>query len=446
MTPRRLLPYLVVFLVLVGTYVGLRWQQAQKEAREQRAKLVFDFKTDEISAIVLKRDKQEIQLTRRGAAWEIIQPAPAAKADPLTTGDLVQALAHLQMDRDLGAGDLRAFGLEKPTLVVSFTVQGKRHQLALGSRAPGGGGYYLRKDEGANILLVASGVRDSLDQQLETLRDKTLWSFDPGQVKAVRLRTGKTPVDLEKTEAGAWRWVGRPNFRVRGDRVEQLLRQLREDRVTGFPPAPKNLKTAGLAPRAQTEVTVTTSQGAQTLYVGARLDNGYYARVGDQGPVVQVSLDLPQQVSRTIPTLEDRRLWSGPIPEIHQVVWGAPGKSWTATKDSDFWQLSGPEKAELKQIAPRLEMALVNFQNLEYSRLLSQAGAPKPTAFTLEFFDAAGKSMFHLEVLGQGGAPGVVVRTRTGDRVVIAAVPQQELSRWEEEMSRLTAPPPQPKK
>jgi hypothetical protein len=446
MTPRRLLPYLVVFLVLVGTYVGLRWQQARQEAREQRAKQVFAFKTDEISAIVLKRDKQEIQLTRRGAAWEITQPVPAAKADPLTTGDLLQALAQLQMERDLGAGDLRAFGLEKPTLVVSFTVQGKQHQLALGSPAPGGRGYYLRKDEGPNILLVAPGVRDSLDQKLETLRDKTLWSFDPGQVKAVRLRTGKTQVNLEKTEAGAWRWVGRPNLRVRPDRVEQLLRQLREDRITGFPPAPKDLKTAGLAPRARTEVTVTTSQGAQTLYVGARLDKGYYARVGDQGPVVQVSLDLPQQVSRTIPILEDRRLWSGPILEIHQVVWGAPGKTWTATKDSDFWQLRGPEKAELKQIAPRLEMALVNFQNLECSRLLSQAGAPGPTAFTLEFFDGAGKSIFNLEVLGQAGVSGVAVRTRTGDRVVTAAVPQQNLSRWQEEMSRLTMPPPQPKK
>ena len=445
MTPRRLLPYLVVFLVLVGTYVGLRWQQARQEAREQRAKQIFAFKADEISTIVLKRDKQEIQLTRRGAAWEITQPVPAAKADPLTTGDLVQALAQLQMERDLAAGDLRAFGLEKPTLVVSFTVQGKQHQLALGSPAPGGRGYYLRKDEGPNILLVAPGVRDSLDQKLETLRDKTLWSFDPGQVKAVRLRTGKTQVNLEKTEAGAWRWVGRPNLRVRPDRVEQLLRQLREDRITGFPPAPKDLKTAGLAPRARTEVTVTTSQGAQTLYVGARLDKGYYARVGDQGPVVQVSLDLPQQVSRTIPILEDRRLWSGPILEIHQVVWGAPGKTWTATKDSDFWQLRGPEKAELKQIAPRLEMALVNFQNLEYSRLLSQAGAPGPTAFTLEFFDGAGKSIFHLEVLGQAGASGVAVRTRTGDRVVTAAVPQQNLSRWQEEMSRLTSPP-QPKK
>jgi hypothetical protein len=444
-TPRRLLPYLVVFLVLVGAYVGLRWQQAQQEAREQRAKQVFAFKADEISALTLKRDKQEIQLARQGAAWELTRPIKA-RADALTVGDLVQALAQLKMDRDLGAGDLKGFGLDRPTLVVSFTAKGKQHRLALGSQAPGGRGFYVRPDDGPNILLVAAGVRDSLDQQLESLRDKTLWAFDPGQVKSVQLRTAKTQVDLDQTGAGAWRWAGRPDFRVRPDRVAQLLQQLREARITGFPPAPQDLKTTGLAPRAQTEVSVTTPQGAQTLYLGAPMERGTYARVGHQGPVILVSSDLPQNITRTIPLLEDRRLWSGAIQEIHQVVWGAPGTTWTATQKKDSWQLTGPEKAELKQPAPRLEMALVHFQHLEYSSLLPTAGAPGPAAFTLEFFDAAGKSIFRLEDWGKAGASAATVRTKTGDAVVTAVVPQPKFADWQAEMTRLATPPPQPKK
>ena len=90
-------------------------------------------------------------------------------------------------------------------------------------------------------------------------------------------------------------------------------------------------------------------------------------------------------------------------------------------------------------------MALVNFQNLEYSSLLPQSGAPGNAAFTLEFFDGAGKSRFKLEELGQPGQAGVVVRTQAGDTVVAAVVPQQNFSRWQEEMARLTPPPPQPK-
>ena len=417
MSPRRLLPYLVVFLVLVGTYAGLRWHQAQKEAREERAKQVFGLKADEISALTLKRDQAEIQLTRQGAAWEITKPLKA-RADALAAGDLVKALAQLKLERDLGPGDLKGFGLDKPGLVISFTAKGQPQQLALGSPAPGGRGFYVRKDEGPNILLVAAGVRDALDQPLDALRDKTLWAFDPGQVKSLQLRTAKTQVSLAKTAAGTWRWEGRPDFRVRPDRVEQLLRRLSEARITGFPPAPKDFWAAGLAPRAQTEVSVATPQGVQTLFIGARVKEGYYARVGDQGPVVQVGLPVPEEIARTIPILEDRRLWSGALMEVHKVVWGTPGKTWTATKEMDFWKLTGPDKAEIKQSAPRVEMALANFQNLEYSSLLPQAGAPGNAAFTLEFFDGAGKSRFSLEELGQPGQAGVEVRTKTGDTVV----------------------------
>ncbi len=444
MSPRRLLPYLVVFLVLMGTYAGLRWHQAQKEAGEERAKQVFGLKADEISALTLKRDQAEIQLTRQGAAWEITKPLKA-RADALAVGDMVKALAQLKLERDLGPGDLKGFGLDKPGLVISFTAKGQPQQLALGSPAPGGRGFYVRKDEGPNILLIAAGVRDALDQPLDTLRDKTLWTFDPGQVKSVQLRTANTQVSLEKTAASTWRWEGQPDFRVRPDRVEQLLRRLSEARITGFPPAPQDFWAAGLAPRAQTEVSVATPQGVQTLFIGARVKEGYYARVGGQGPVVQVGPPVPDEIARTIPILEDRRLWSGALMEVRQVVWGPPGKTWTATKERDFWKLTGPDKAEVKQSAPRVEMALVNFQNLEYSSLLPQAGAPGSAAFTLEFFDGAGKPIFRLEELGQPGQAGIAVRTQAGDTVVTAVVPQQNFSRWQEEMARLTTPPPQPK-
>jgi hypothetical protein len=349
------------------------------------------------------------------------------------------------MERDLGPGDVKAFGLDKPGLLVAFTAKGQPHQLAVGSPAPGGRGFYARPDERPSILLIAAGVRDSLDQPLDSLRDKTLWAFDPDRVKSVKLRSEKAEANLEKRGA-TWTWTGRPNFRVRSDRVEQLLRQLREARITAFPPTPQDLKTAGLAPRAQTEVTMTTPQGVQTLFIGARVKEGYYARVGDQGPVVQVGLPVADEIARTIPILEDRRLWSGDIREVRRVVWGTPEKTWTAAKETDFWKLTGPDKAEVKQAAPRLEMALFDFQNLEYSSLLPQAAAPGKEAFFLELFDGSGKSLFRLDELGPQGQAGVGVRAKTGDTVLNAVVPQQNFSRWREEIARLTTPPPQPKK
>jgi hypothetical protein len=447
MNPRRLIYYAVVLLVLLGAYVGLRWHQAQKEAREQQAKQVFDFKEAEISALTLKRGKQEIQLTRQGAAWEITKPLKA-KADKLTVDNLVRALAGLKMERDLGPGDFKTFGLDQPQLVVSFTAKGKPYQLALGQAAPGSRGFYVRKDQAPNILLIASGAKNSLDQQLTSLRDKTLWIVNPGEVKALRIRTGKTKVHLEKSGANAWRWVGRPDFKVRADRVAQLLRELSEARITEFPPSPpKDLKAAGLAPQAKIEVTITNPKGTQTLLLGTQAGPGLYARLGAQAPVVQVNQTLAAQITRGMTTIEDHRLFSGAITEVEVAVWGTPGKFWTAIPDKsgNFWKITGPDKAELKQTPPQVEMALINFQNLEYSSLLPKAGAPGKDAFSFELFGRDGQQMVHLDEL-EKKADSVKVLIKSGKTTFGAVVPSQKYDQWRAELVRLTTPPPKPAK
>ena len=162
MNPRRLIPYVVVFLILVGTYVGLRWHQAQKEAGEQQAKQVFAYKDAEITAITLKRGKEEVQLTRQGAVWEMTKPLKA-KADPDTVGDLVKALAELKKERDLGPGEAKTFGLDEAGLSISFTAKGEQHRLVLGEPVPGGRGYYARKDEDPNVLVISTGAREALE-------------------------------------------------------------------------------------------------------------------------------------------------------------------------------------------------------------------------------------------------------------------------------------------
>lgn len=440
MNPRRLIAYAVVLLVLVGTYAGLRWRQAQEKTRADQAKQVFNFKEAEISAFSLKRGQEEIQLTRQGAAWEIAKPLKA-KADSATVDNLLKALAPLKMERDLGPGDPKTFGLDPPTLVVSFTAKGEQHQLAMGSPAPGGRSVYARKDEVPNVLTITSMARDSLNQQLLNLRDKTLWAFEPGQVKSIKIRTDKTQVNLEKNDAGAWRWTGKPNFRLRPDRVAQLLRQLQEARISSFPPAPKDLKTTGLAPKAKTEVTLTTPQGVETLFLGTGTGNELYARLGTQGQVVRVNKDLPEQIAKISSSLEDRRLWTGSVAEVGKVVWGAPAKPWAAVREGHAWKVTGPDQAEIKHSPTRLEMALINLGNLEYSSLLPQTAAPGKESFAVEFLGVADKPMFRLEVIGKKG-DGVEIRTKTGDATMTAVIPQKNLAQWQKEMDRLTTPPP----
>ena len=165
---------------------------------------------------------------------------------------------------------------------------------------------------------------------------------------------------------------------MRGDRVEKLLRDLHIARAKNFlEPPPKKLAALGLVPDRRTEITVVTPAGDQTLWLGAKKDDAVYARIGAGGPVVLVDAALADEVDKTLASLEDRRLWSGAIPAVHQVVWGPPGKTWTARKDQDAWKITGPDQAATQQPAARLEMALWNFQKLEGEKIPPPGSAPK---------------------------------------------------------------------
>jgi hypothetical protein len=440
MTPRRLLPYVLIFLVLGGVYGGLRWRQEKRVAQEEQAKKVFHLKEDDISDLTLDRGKEVIRLVKKDKIWYLSAPLET-KADQTTVDSMLTTLARLHKERDLGVEkDLKSFGLDKPALVVKFTAKEQAHQLAVGAKVPGDQNYYVLEDQNPHLLMISQGSKDSLDRQLLALRDKTLVPFISSEVKGVKIKTAENVVDLEKTGPQIWRWSGRPDFRVRSDRVEKLLREVHLARAKNFlAEAPKNMRPLGLVPRLQTEITVVTSSGDQTLFLGAKKDDTVYARTGSQGPIMLVDAALPVEINKTLAALEDRRLWSGDILAVGRVVWGSPGKTWTAKKEKETWQITGPDQAATQLPAARLEMALWNFQKLEAGRTLPKGAAStgKPV-FVADLFDQGGNSLFHLEAMGVKGTDLEVI-TRAGDKTVTALVPQAAFRQWQEEMHRLTA-------
>ena len=362
MTFRRLIPYVVIFLILAGAYAGLRWRQEQQVARDEQAKKVFHLKETDISDLSLVRGKDEVRLVKKDRDWHLTAPLNT-RADQTVVDSVLATLARLQKERELGEEkDLKPFGLDKPGLVVKFTAQGQPHQLAFGAKVPGDQNYYALRDQDPHLLTISMGNKDSLDRQLLALRDKTLLPFIIGEVKGLKVKGPKgkdskgkdtrTLVALEKTGPQTWRWVGRPDFRVRGDRVEKLLRDIHDARARNFiEPIPKKLADLGLAQDRQIEITVVTPAGDQVLWLGAKKGAEVYARIGAAGPVALVDAALADEVDKTLKSLEDRRLWSGAIPEVHQVVWGPPGKTWTARIDQGAWKITGPDQAATQQPA-----------------------------------------------------------------------------------------------
>lgn len=461
MTPRRLLPFLGIFIVLAGSYFFLEWHRAKVAREETEAKRIFAVKEADITAITLKRPTEEIQLVKEGKDWRLEQPLKD-RADALTLNSLLNTLSQLRLNRDLGPEkDLRPFGLDQPPLIVTFIVGDKSHLLKVGKKSPGGQGYYATRDEDPRVLLIDTAAKETLDRPLADLRNRALFDFTAEQVKALRVKTGSTQVVLEKKD-GAWTLVGREPFKIYPDRLERLLRFLSLTRIKEFVPEPlKDLKTYGLAPPAL-EITLVTDKGEQHLSLGARKQEECFARQGDQAPVVLVEsllLDLftsplesvaglqrnPlwEHVRGVFPHyLEDRRLWNGEIKDVAGLTWGAPEKTWSAAKSEDFFKLTGPDKQELRQPAVRLELALLKLRDLEVERLASADKSENKVKSFVELRDAAGKPLFRLEELGFSNGLVTLRYTVGGESPRRALVSQPAYEQWRKEMALLTVPPP----
>ena len=74
MTPRRLLPFLAVFLVLAAAYFFLEWHRGKVARDEEEAKKIFAVKGQDISAITIKRPAEEITWSRTGRTGSWIAP------------------------------------------------------------------------------------------------------------------------------------------------------------------------------------------------------------------------------------------------------------------------------------------------------------------------------------------------------------------------------------
>jgi hypothetical protein len=446
MIPRRLLPYLVLFLALLGLYAGLSWQQSRQEAEKLEAKKIFQVKQPDISGLVLKRGKEEVHLAKKDGEWLITKPLKM-RADKAMVEAILSTLAQMQKERDLvGAPDLKTFGLDKPPLVVEFTTPEKSGRLVIGGATPGNMGFYAYRDQDSRHLLVINpGNKASLDRPLADLRDKTIFAYTPAKAKSLHLKIGDAKaVHLEKEAEGSWRWVGREKLPLRGDRVEELLRFLQTAKVKEFvSDAPKKLASYGLGP-PRGEVAVVQDKEPERLLLGAKAQGGDYARKAPDGPVVVTDKDLLAHITKTLATLEDRRLWRGQAAAVHKVVWGPPGKTWVAVKEKDFWKITGPEKQDLKQPAVRLEVGLWKLQALELARpAAAKTPAAKPL-YALELLDGAGKPLFRLEELGRPGDQEVLVRLQAGDKADTGLVSAGAYQEWQKEMTRLASPPPGP--
>jgi hypothetical protein len=192
MKTRKIL-LLAAIAVLGGAY-ALELALAGSESIKT---LVLAEKPD--SVLLDKGDGTSLLLSKDGDAWVVGDKKYPADAG--VAAEIVKAVESVKiLDSVSRDGDGERYGLsEKGGLAVTAKKGGKElRRLSVGKASATSQQSYVRLDGGKDVLLVSGNLKRTFDKKLDELRNKEIFSFKPGDLKAVAV-SGKANYQLAKS-------------------------------------------------------------------------------------------------------------------------------------------------------------------------------------------------------------------------------------------------------
>jgi hypothetical protein len=331
---------LLISVVLLAVLGGIVWWSNRRQAEAGKsptdaAKKMISVAEDQVQQIKTKKVTGEvIDLQRKDGKWEMVQPKPLP-ADQDAVSSMLSNLTSLNADKVIEekAADLKAYGLDDPTLDIQVTRKdGKSDHLLVGDDTPTGSGAYAKLANDPRVFSIASFVKSSLDKTPNDLRDKRLLRFDSDKLSRVELQAKGQTFEFGKNASGEWQIVKPRPLRADFSAVDTLVNKLRDaklDPLNMDEDAAKKFDSG-----AKTAVaTVTDAGGTQTLEVRKDSTSAYYAKSSVVEGVHKIGADVGDSLDKGLDDFRNKKVFdfgfSDPSKlEIKGVAYTKTGDKW----------------------------------------------------------------------------------------------------------------------
>jgi len=203
---RGLLIATLVFAALAGV---LYWSDHRKSSAQaakpstDTATAILKLDQNSVNKLELrKKDQPTIQLDKPGSDWKITEPKPFA-ADQSTISTMLSSLSSLNSERlvDDKSTDLQRYGLDHPSFELDISEKDNRGQRILfGDDTPTGNAVYLALAGDPRIFTVAGYTKDSLDKNLNDLRDKRFLTVNADKISRVELAGKQGDIEFGRNQ------------------------------------------------------------------------------------------------------------------------------------------------------------------------------------------------------------------------------------------------------
>lgn len=344
----------VLFVLVAALGAWLWWVELPKARQESEGEKLVDAANDDITGLDLVFADREIQLRRDGGQWKLVKPVQDEADEPAVKA-LLGAISGARVTKTIeNAGDLAAFGLDRPDPTVRLAIRDKPGPtIHVGKNTQIGGKTYVRVGDEPAVRLTASSLKFALNKQAKDLRDKQLLSFQDDQVQRVDIRQGSETAALVRKDKEAWT-VEPGGHPADATEVRSYLASLRSTRAVDFPAV--ETATAGLeTPRLA--VTVTLEGGAtQTLALGSETAVGsakqIYARRTDQPTIVTLGEWSWRTLAKDANQFRDKTVLGVDPDRVNRVVLERrTGTGATLVRAGASWTVEGVSDKPVRETA-----------------------------------------------------------------------------------------------
>ena len=167
MKKNKIIPLVIllsILVLLVIAYVFLSGNNSESDretntTEEQTPAIpVCAFTAEAVTEISYKTKDLDISLVKTGSAWQIADDEKFP-VDQSAVAKMISSVTALSASRKLEDGDVASYGLDKPTLTVTFTADGTSHVFAVGNVNSYNDMTYL--GYGDNVFVIADTLTDT---------------------------------------------------------------------------------------------------------------------------------------------------------------------------------------------------------------------------------------------------------------------------------------------
>lgn len=318
------------------------------------SKQAFSFKQEDIASITLTRAGETITVENQDGKWVITQPVNAP-ADESAIDSIARAITDARVERTLPASDeeSQSFGLSEPAVSVEVKLKsGDQHALRLGSKDFSGLSVYARIGDQNEVTLLPAAVLTNSDKPLDDLRDRAVLGLSQYDIKSLTINNENGRVSLVK-EGSDWKVKGSLDAEADESEVSSLLSEITSAKVGEFiGEKDGDASKFGLDKPAIT-LTAHLDGGERILTIGAKTDDGYYARTSHRNQVVKVDSGLYDKLNLKASGLRSKEIVKFESDDITRVEIKNPNLKLVAEKekenDIDKWVIKEPTDKKGKE-------------------------------------------------------------------------------------------------